>query len=182
MHPAKLYTRTLSDLHEGHKGTEKVQLLTWAMVYWSGINANIADYVRRSNLCTRQKATWPVQSMLTWNIPECPWQDISADHFTNKGKDNFLICNTYSKYPFIYKASSKTAQSLTQKLQDLILQYRPPSIYSLTTGPPSPEDLTRFMQKQQITTSHHHLSILDSIALLRGKWRPSRLPSTSHRQ
>ena len=48
-----------------------------------------------------------------------------------------LICNTFSKYPFIYSASSKTADSIQQKPQQLISQYGPP-MYIFTKQPSHP--------------------------------------------
>ena len=101
--------QTQADLHRSHSGTDKMQLLTWETVYWPSINTHINDYVRRCTLCTKHKATQPVQSMLLQDIPEDPWQDIATDYLTHQGKEHLLICVTFIKYPFIYRASSKTA-------------------------------------------------------------------------
>ena len=60
--------------------------------------------------------------------PNGPWQEITADYLTHKGKEYLLICNLFSKYPFLSKVTSKSAHSLSQHLHELISQYRPPSL------------------------------------------------------
>ena len=144
----KLYSRTLEDLHKGHQDTEKMQLPTHATVFWPSTYADLANYVRRCTLCMKHKVTQPVQPMLPHDIPKGPWQDITTYYFTNQGKEYLLICDTCSKYLFVYRASSKTAQSITQKLPDLILQYGLPKHMFTDNRPPfSSENLARFMQR-----------------------------------
>ena len=83
MHLPDLYNRTLAELQGGHQGTRKMKLLTQAMVYLSDIDADRGDYVRRCTVCTGYKATQLEQLMLASEIPEGPWQDITASYFTH---------------------------------------------------------------------------------------------------
>ena len=63
--------------------------------------------------------------MLPRDIPDGPWQEITArghtkDPFlTHKGKEYLLVCDLFSKYPFLYKVSTKSPQSLCMHLQEL---------------------------------------------------------------
>ena len=75
-------------------------------MYWSGINADIANYVCWCTICTKHKASPPAQPMLPRDIPNAPWQEIAADYLTHKCKEYLLICNPISKYPFLYKVMS----------------------------------------------------------------------------
>ena len=77
-------------------------------VYWPGINADIADYVRHCTICARHKASLTVQPILPHNIPKGPWQELAVDYLTHYGKDYLLITDPLSKYPFIYRINSKT--------------------------------------------------------------------------
>ena len=43
--PHELYKRTLSDLYGKHKGIEKMRHLSVTNIYWSRMDANIADYI-----------------------------------------------------------------------------------------------------------------------------------------
>ena len=55
--PPELYERILHDLHEGHKGIEKMQHLTCDRIYWQGMDVDITEYVKNCKICTRHKAT-----------------------------------------------------------------------------------------------------------------------------
>ena len=57
----------------------------------------------------------------------------------------------FSKYPFIYQISSKTAQSINKKLQNLISQYGPPKRLYSDNGPPfSSKAFQKFLTSQYI--------------------------------
>ena len=97
--------------------------------------------------------------MLPRDIPDGPWQEITADCLTHKGGEYLLICSLFSKYPFLYKVSTKSAQSLCVCLLELISQYRPPSLLSMDNGPPfASEELTQFLEPNHIehATSFPH--------------------------
>ena len=132
--PPELHDRTLYDLHDSHQGIEKMTHIARANMYWPGINADIANYVRRCTICTKHKASQTVQPMLLCDIPDRPWQELSADYFTHKGKDYLLIVDTFSKYPFIFKIHSKTTDSIINCLQDLISQFGIPKHFFSGNG------------------------------------------------
>ena len=119
-----------------------------------GIDADIIDYVKRCPICTNTKASLLAQPMLHQDIPHGPWQEIAADYFNHKA--DYLICNLFSRYPFLYKVTSKSALCLSQKLQELIPQYGPPiRIYTDNGHPFVSEDFKQFLEHQHInhTTS-----------------------------
>ena len=79
--------------------------LLQTMVYWPGIDADIADYVNHCKNCTQHKSKQAVQPMLPRDVP-----DLAADFFTCNDKEYFLIADTSSKYPFRYQTSSHSSQ------------------------------------------------------------------------
>ena len=97
--------------------------------------------------------------MLPRDIPKGPWQEIAANYLTNKGREYLLVCDQSSKYPFIYKVSTKSAQSLCVHLHELISQYGPPSLLFTDNSPPfASHKLTQFLQCyniDHITSSPH---------------------------
>ena len=105
------------------------------------------------------KASPPAQPVLPWDIPNGPWQEFAVGYFHHKGKEYLLIYNLFSKYPFLSKVSSKSVYSLSQKLQELISQYGPPSLIYKDNGPPfASEEFVQFLQWQlidHITPSPH---------------------------
>ena len=55
--------------------------------------------------------------MIPTDVPEAPWQDLVADFFKHNNTKYLLIADTFSKYPFLYKISSKTAEPVTQRIK-----------------------------------------------------------------
>ena len=86
-------------------------------VYWPHIDADIIDYNKKCPICTKYKASTPAQPTLPQDIPNGPWQEIAVNYFNHKDKDYLLICDLFSKFPFLYKVMSKSALSLSQKFQ-----------------------------------------------------------------
>ena len=75
---------------------------------------------------------------------------------THKGHEYLIICNALNKYPFVYKVTSKSAQSLCMHLLELISQYGPPASLSTENGPPfASDELTEFLMYHHI---EHHTS------------------------
>ena len=144
--PPELLKRTLADLHGAHQGINGMQAQAREAVYWPGIDADISDYVSQCTICTKHKASLPAQPMLPRDILDGPWQHIAVDYMTHKGHEYLIICNVFSKYPFVYKVMSKSAQSLCMPLLELILQYGPPMSLSTDNGPPfASDELAEFL-------------------------------------
>ena len=84
------------------------------------------------------------------------WQDIAVDYMTFKGHEYLIICNTFSKYPFAYKVTAKSAHSLCLHLLELISQYGPPMSLFTDNGPPfASDELAEFLTHHCIA---HHTS------------------------
>ena len=92
-----------------------------------------------------------IQPMIPRDIPEGPWQDLTADFFHHNNSDYLLIADTFCKYPFLNKVTSKAAEPVTIKLKSLTSQYGPPRSLSTDNGPPfSSETFANFMHQHHI--------------------------------
>ena len=124
------------------------------------IDMQIVEYVKRCKTCTQHKATQHIQLMIPRDVPEAPWQDLAADFFNFKGKKYLLIANTFSKYPFTFKMTTKTADTVIRKFTQLFSQYGNPKSLTTDNGPPfSSEPFAQFMSNQRvehITSSPHY--------------------------
>ena len=80
--------------------------------------------------------------------------------FHHNNSDYLLIADTFCKYPFLYRVTSKAAEPVILKLKSLISQYGPPRRLSTDNGTPfSSETFAKFMQQQHIehiTSSPHY--------------------------
>ena len=158
--PPELYDRSLHELHKMHLGIEKMQHRATATIYWPGIDADIVEYVKRCKTCTQHKETQHIQPMLPRDVPEAPWQDLAVYFFNFKGKEYLFIADTFSKYPFAFGMTTKTAEIVIQKFTQLLSQYGNPKSLTTDNGPPfSSEVFAQFMSTQRvehITSSPHY--------------------------
>ena len=131
-----------------------------ATIYWPGIDMDIVEYVKRCKTCTQHKVTQHIQPMLPRDVPEAPWQDLAADFFNFKGKEYLLVADTFSKYPFPSRMTTKTAEIVIRKFTQLFPQYGNPKSLTTDNGPPfSSEVFAQFMRMQRvehITSSPHY--------------------------
>ena len=115
--PGELQEEYLSCLHKGHLSVSKVQENAKQHMYWTGIDADIEDYTKRCQECIKrsQVAKEPLQPH---DIPEGPWRKLGIDYFAFNGNSYILICDYFSKFPFLYRAKT-SFWSLRDRLIDL---------------------------------------------------------------
>ena len=132
--PGELQEEYLSCLQEGHLSASKVQENAKQHMNWTGIDEDIEDYTKRCQECikTSQVAKEPLQPH---DIPEGPWRKLGMDYFNFDGNSYVLICDYFSKFPFLYRAKT-SFWSLRDCLIDLFsIEGYPDDIVS-DNGPP----------------------------------------------
>ena len=76
---------------------------------------------------------------------------LMADLFKFKNKEYLLIADTFSKYPFAFKISAKTANTVIHKLTQLFSQYGTPKCLTTDNGPPfASEPFAEFLLNQRV--------------------------------
>ena len=103
--PGKLQEEYLSRLHEGHLSASKVQENAKQHMYWTGIDADIEDYTKQCQECIKRSQV-PKEPLKPHDIPEGPWRKLGIDYFTFDGSSYVLICDYFSKFPFLYRAKT----------------------------------------------------------------------------
>ena len=111
------YKRSIYTVHMKAISANKVQENAKEHMYWIGINAEIQDYTKRCQECIKQSqiAKEPLQPH---DIPEGPWRKLGMDYFNFNANSYVLICDYFSKFPFMYKAKA-SFWSLRDHLIDL---------------------------------------------------------------
>ena len=130
----ELQEEYLSRLHEGHLSASKVQENAKQHMYWTGIDADIEDYTKQCQECIKrsQVVKEPLQPH---DIPEGPWRKLGMDYFNFDGNSYVLICDYFSKFPFLYRVKT-SFWSLRDRLIDLFsIEGYPDEIVS-DNGPP----------------------------------------------
>ena len=103
-------------------------------MYWTGIDADIEDYTKHCQECIKrsQVAKEPLQPH---DIPEGPWRKLGIDYFAFDGNSYVLICDYFSKFPFLYRCKT-SFWPLRDRLIDLFsIEGYPDEIVS-DNGPP----------------------------------------------
>ena len=98
--PAVLRESYLQRLHKGHLSASKVVTNTKQHMFWPGMEVDIRDYTRRWQVYIKRSrpAREPLQPH---EIPDGPWQKIGMDFFDLQGKCYILICDYFSKFPYM---------------------------------------------------------------------------------
>ena len=132
--PGELQEEYLSHLHKGHLSASKVQENAKQHMYWTGIDADIEDYTKRCQECIKRSQV-PKEPLQPHDIPEGPWRKLGIDYFAFDGNSYVLICDYFSKFPFLYRAKT-SFWSLRDRLIDLFsIEGYPDEIVS-DNGPP----------------------------------------------
>ena len=132
--PGELQEEYLSCLHEGHLSASKVQENAKQHMYWTGIDADIEDYTKQCQECIKRSQV-PKEPLQPHDIPEGPWRKLGIDYFAFNGNSYVLICDYFSKFPFLYRAKT-SFWSLRDHLIDLFsIEGYPDEIVS-DNGPP----------------------------------------------
>ena len=157
--PLELLDCTLEDLHGAHQGVDRMHAQAKKAVYLPSRDADITSYVCQCTICTKHKAPPPAQPMLPRDITNAHGRRLAVDYLTHKGREYLLVCSLFSKYPFLYKVSTKWTQSLYMCLKELIMQYGLPCPLYTDNGPPfMSKEFAQFLQcncTDPITSSSH---------------------------
>ena len=108
----------LQRLHQGHLSATKVQQNARQHLYWPGLDADIADYTRRCQECIRWSQP-PKEPLQAHDVPQEPWERITMDYFYMNGRLYILICDYFSKFPFLFQVKTTSFANLKDHLEEL---------------------------------------------------------------
>ena len=116
--PSCLHEEYLGRLHQGHLSATKVQQNTHQHLYWPGLDADIVDYTRRCQECIHwsQPSKEPLQAH---DVLQEPWKRIAMDYFYMNGRLYILICDYFSKFPFLFQVKTTSFANLKDHLVEL---------------------------------------------------------------
>ena len=121
--------------HQGHLSATKVQQNARQHLYWPGLDADIADYTRRCQecICRSQPPKEPLQAH---EVPQEPWERIVMDYFYMNGRLYILICDYFSKFPFLFQVKTMSFANLKDHLEELFSVEGIPDEIMSDNGPP----------------------------------------------
>ena len=133
--PSCLREEYLQRLHQGHLSATKVQQNARLHLYWPGLDADIADYTRRCQECIRRSQP-PREPLQAHEVPQEPWERIAMDYFYMNGRLYILICDYFSKFPFLFQVKTTSFANLKDHLEELFSVECIPDEIMSDNGPP----------------------------------------------
>ena len=117
--PKCLQPSILSTIHSAHQGIEKCKLRARTCVFWNNINKDIEALVSRCPTCQEHQRSQQHETLMPHEIPTRTWQIVGTDIFHHDGEDYLLICDYYSKFPFIKKLAKMDSQTVVDCTKDI---------------------------------------------------------------
>ncbi|XP_064081491.1 uncharacterized protein K02A2.6-like [Macrobrachium nipponense] len=114
--PATLRHRTLSRLHDSHRGVEATKPRARQAVFWPGINSDIANTIGACESCQLLQPTQPQEPLMNDDNPTRPFESVSADFFTVAGKAFLVIVDRLSGWPVVVPCKGDTTASNTNRI------------------------------------------------------------------
>ncbi|XP_064091594.1 uncharacterized protein K02A2.6-like [Macrobrachium nipponense] len=114
--PAALRRRTLSHLHDSHRGVEATKCRARQSVFWPGIDSDIANTVRACEACQTLQPSQPQEPLMNDDNPTRPFKSVSADFFVVAGKSFLVVVDRLSGWPVVAPCQGDTTTSNTIRI------------------------------------------------------------------
>ena len=87
--------------HVGHPGKDRMLKQLRTSTWWPGMTANVNVYERSCTGCSASGASNAIPPMKTRDIPDRPWQHLSADYKEPNGGNYYfhMLIDNYKRWP-----------------------------------------------------------------------------------
>ena len=79
-------------------------------VFWPGISKDIANLIKRCEVCQKYQDKQPQEQITTPPILSSPWHTIASDLFKFKGKTYLIVPDRYSKFIIVHELPDHSAE------------------------------------------------------------------------
>ena len=115
--PEKLRPDILRRIHESHLGMEKCKSRARAVVYWTGMSADIERLVAKCSTCLKHQRSNHKEPLKPNTEPFRAWQKLGTDIVEYKCKSYLVIVDYYSKFPEISLLKDKLSQAVITSMK-----------------------------------------------------------------
>ena len=159
--PSNARLPILQTLHVPHLGIVNTMALARAHVHWPGIGQDITRTVASCRACQENQPRQRKEPLMPIDPPSRPWQNVGTDLFYYKEKTYLIICDYYSKFPFIYLMPNPvTSRAIIERLKTLFSEHGiPDKLISDNGGHYSSEAFKTFILQWDfihLTSSPYH--------------------------
>ena len=134
--PTVLTKKILKDFHTGHLGINRMKALMRSYVYWPSMDKDIENMVKSWKSCA-SVAKAPSIKFNSWPKTDKLWSCLHIDYTGPiKGTYFFLIVDSFTKWPEVFKCKTPTTKTTTKVLQELFAWFRLPETIVFDNGTP----------------------------------------------
>ena len=126
----------MANLHGSHTGINKAMDLARTCVYWSGMQADVTDYIKWYLTCIKS-SNLPMETLQPHEVPPRPWVKIGVDFFQyHLRKKHLIVADYFSKFPYVFPVASAHHFKTITHLRELCATEGIPAIVISDNGPP----------------------------------------------
>lgn len=133
--PHVLRKDMLERIHTGHMGIERSKQRARDLLFWPGMNKQIEEMVERCTTCLELRKSNPKEPMISYQIPERPWQIVATDLFMWNGDNYLIVVDYYSRFFEMEKLHSTTSSAVIHKLKAIFARHGVPERIISDNGP-----------------------------------------------
>ena len=100
--PTTLRKDVLAELHSSHQGIERTKRCARQLVYWPGMNSDIKSTVEACEPCQIFQPTQQKETLRNDPLPSRPFEDTSADLFSQGNHKYLVYVDRYSGWPVVH--------------------------------------------------------------------------------
>ena len=146
--------------HEAHQGIEATKKLARDVIYWPRMEHDLEDACRACEICQELAPNQPTEPMLSYPIPEFPFQVLSSDIFQFEGEYYLVIVDHYSDYIEVERVPDLTTDSTLNVFKKVLSTHGIPMLLITDNGSNfMSQEFSQFLRQcdiQHITSSPHH--------------------------
>lgn len=133
--PKSLQHSMLKRLHSGHLGMSKCKAYAHQTIYWPGLNVDIESFISKCSICATFAPSQKRSEMFESNLPDLPYEQVSADILEYNGHFYLVVIDSYSKWLDALKLPDKTSKSVIDAFQFLFSIHGIPRILMVDNNP-----------------------------------------------
>ncbi len=96
--PQAMQEQMLQKTHSTHQGVEACTRRAKDSIFWPGMSSQIQEMISKCSICNSMKPTQQKETMMSWEIPDRPWQIVAQDLFKYNNKDYLVTVDFYSDF------------------------------------------------------------------------------------
>jgi len=155
--PRSMQEIMLKKTHSTHQGIEACIRRAKDSLFWIGMGTQIQELVSQCSICNSMKPNQQKESMMSYEIPERPWQIVAQDLFKCNNEDYLITVDFYSDYWEVDKMPDTLSTTVIECTKEHFSRHGIPNTIITDNGPQfiseDYEDFTRDWDIEHRTSS-----------------------------